>query len=232
MAPRPHETDTVKRILIVEDHPIFRMGLSDLIDHEDDLMVCGVAEDVNSARRAIAELKPDLVILDLALKTSNGLDLLRLINMENKNMPVLVLSMHDEQVYAERCLHAGARGYINKKEASESVISAIREIFLGNVFLSARMTTAILNKFRSQPGSITDSPLKILTSRELEVFNLIGQGMVPAAIANRLHLSPKTVYAHTERIKDKLGIKHSAELVRFAALWGEGEGIENSTDTE
>jgi len=226
MIPRSHDTEETKRILIVEDHPIFRMGLVDLIEQESDLEVCGLAEDVNSAKKAIVELNPDLVVLDLALKTSNGLDLLSLISSEHKNLPVLVLSMHDEHVYAERCLHAGARGYINKKEASESVITAIRHIFNGNVFLSENMTARVLNKFQNRPDSLAASPIARLTNRELEIFNLIGKGMVASAIAERLHISVKTVYAHTERIKDKLGIKHSQELVRFAALSVEKESLQ------
>lgn len=223
MTSLPSDGVTAKRILIVEDHPIFRMGLSDLIEQENDLVVCGVAEDVNTAQKAIAELHPDMVILDLALRTSNGLDLLNFIHSEYIHLPVLVLSMHDEQVYAERCLHAGARGYINKKEVSESVIKGIRQILKGNVFLSEEMTASILNKFQNRPGCPGSSPLKILTNRELEVFQLIGKGMVPGAIAQRLHLSAKTVYTHTERIKEKLGIRHTPELVRFSALWAEKE---------
>ncbi len=225
MTSPPNKPIEVKKILIVEDHPIFRMGLADLIEHEEDLSVCGFAEDVNSARSALATLSPDLVILDLALKSSIGLDLLREITAERLQLPVLVLSMHDEEVYAERCLHAGARGYINKKEASESVITAIKQILAGDVFLSQKMTAAILNKFQKRPNGIPESPLKSLTARELEVFQLIGKGMVPASIAKRLHLSPKTIYAHTERIKDKLGIAHSSELVRYAALWVERESL-------
>jgi DNA-binding NarL/FixJ family response regulator len=225
MTSPPDKSAEVKNILIVEDHPIFRMGLADLIEHEDDFAVCGFAEDVTSARSALATLTPDLLILDLALKSSSGMDLLREITADYSKLPVLVLSMHDEEVYAERCLHAGARGYINKKEASESVITAIRHIFAGNVFLSQKMTVTILNKFQQGPGGITDSPLKSLTARELEVFQLIGKGMAPAAIAKRLYLSPKTIYAHTERIKDKLGIAHSSELVRYAALWVESESL-------
>lgn len=232
MTPPTREAAQTKRILIVEDHPIFRMGLVDLIEQEPDFEVCGGTEDVNSSMKAIRAQEPDLVVLDLALKTSSGLDLLTQISAENKNLPVLVLSMHDEEVYAERCLHAGARGYINKKEASESVITAIRQILQGNVFLSANMTAKVLNKFQSKTDRIDDSPISRLTNRELEIFNLIGQGMVASTIAGRLHISVKTVYAHTERIKEKLGIRHSYELVRFAALAMEKETIGLSPDFE
>ena len=211
----------VRHIFIVEDHPIFRKGLADLIEQEEDFKICGSAEDVSSGFNAIVKLMPDLVILDLALKTSNGMDLLDQLKREYESIPILILSTYDEQIYAERCLRAGARGYINKKEASDSVIHAMRHIFNGNVFLSERMTGAILNKFHKRADSLSTSPVEVLTNRELEVFTLIGNGMVPAAIAQRLHLSAKTVYSHTERIKDKLGIRHSPELVRFAALWVE-----------
>lgn len=217
------ETNPPRRLFIVEDHPVFRMGLSELIQHEADLEICGSAEDVNRAIEAMQSCRPDLILLDLGLKTSNGMDLLKHVNAIDKHLPVLVLSTYDEQIYAERCLHAGARGYINKKEASESIIQAIRWIFSGNIYLSEKMTTKILNKYQGCPGVVEGPPTKILTNRELEVFNLIGKGMVPAAIAENLHLSTKTVYSHTERIKDKLGFKHSAELVRFAALWTESQ---------
>jgi len=223
---KPHDGNgaAARRILIVEDHPIFRMGLTDLIQQEQDLLVCGAAEDVTSACQAIGQLRPDLAIVDLSLKKSNGLELLQKIKAIDPKMPVLVLSMHDEKIHAERCLHAGARGYINKKEASESVITAIRHILKGNIFLSANMTAAILNKFQRKPSDLSVAPLDTLTSRELEVFDLIGRGLVSAAIARQLHVSIKTVGTHKERIKEKLGVKHSAELVRYAVLWVEKEG--------
>jgi DNA-binding NarL/FixJ family response regulator len=221
MPPATAENPPLKRIMIVEDHPVFRMGLTDLIEQENDLEVCGSSEDVHTALEAIARLRPDLLILDLALKSSNGMDLLQQIGSQYRHLPVLVLSTYDEQIYAERCLHAGARGYINKKEASESIISAVRWIFSGNIYLSENMTSKVLKKFQRSRSALTESPVHLLTNRELEVFNLIGKGMVPSAIARELCLSTKTVYSHTERIKEKLGFKHSSELVRFAALWGE-----------
>ena len=223
MASQAPETGMVRRILIVEDHPIFCMGLSDLIAHEPDLEVCKNVADVNSGIEAIANTNPDLLILDLALKSSNGMDLLKHVSCHCRRLPVLVLSTYDEQIYAERCLQAGARGYINKKEASESVVRAIRCIFSGNIFLSKEMTSRVLNKFQYNPKSFNNSPVKSLTNRELEVFYLIGRGFVPCKIAEQLHVSTKTVYSHTERIKEKLGFSHSSELVRFAAIWVENE---------
>ncbi len=219
-AQKPENNET-KEILIVEDHPIFRMGLTDLIEQESDFNVCGHAESVTDAVKVIEKASPDLVIVDLSLKTSNGMDLIKILNEERNHPPVLVLSTYDENIYAERCLHAGARGYINKKEASELVIKAIRQIFSGNIFLSPKMTNTILNKFQSGSASEITPSVTQLTDRELEVFTLIGQGMIPGDIAKSLHISAKTVYSHTERIKEKLKINHSSELVRFAALWAE-----------
>lgn len=220
-----------KRILIVEDHPIFRMGLQDLIHQEPDLMVCGFAEDVPDARKAIARLDPDMVIMDLSLKTSNGFDLVRQVVQTDRDLPILVLSMHDESVHAERCLLAGARGYINKEETSESVVRAIRQILKGEVFLSEKMTSNILKKFRNRPADLGESPIQSLSPRELEVLHLIGKGLSSSAIASRLNLSVKTIGTHKERIKEKLGIKNSSELVRHAILWLEKDAVTESPAT-
>ena len=220
----PNFRDPPHRILIVEDHPIFQMGLVDLIEQESDLTVCGTAEDVGDAMAAVGGLHPELVILDLSLKRSNGFELLRRLGAGESRPPILVLSMHDETIHAERCLRAGARGYINKKETSDLVITAIRRILAGNIFLSAGMTDAVLNRFQKNAAGPTLAPVECLTGRELEVFYLIGRGMTPAQIADRLHLSVKTIGTHKERIKEKLGIKSAAELVRFAVLWLDKEG--------
>ncbi|OGR26461.1 MAG: DNA-binding response regulator [Desulfobacterales bacterium RIFOXYA12_FULL_46_15] len=222
-----HSTGKIKKtskILIVEDHPIFRMGLADLINDEEDLEVCGTAEDVDSAVRAVETLLPDMVVIDLSLKKSNGFDLLRLLARQNRALPLLVLSMHDEEVHAERCLHEGARGYINKKEASGSVIKAIRHILKGNIFLSRSMTESVLNKFRLEPDLPYASPVQKLSHRELQVFYSIGKGKSSRAIARELNVSTKTIGTHKERIKEKLLLGSAAELVRFAILWVEKEG--------
>jgi DNA-binding NarL/FixJ family response regulator len=211
------------RILIVEDHPIFRMGLEDLVNQEEDMQVCGHAEDVAAACKALRTLKPDLAIVDLSLRDSNGFDLLRQTLDVKPSIPILVLSMHDESVHAERCLLAGARGYINKEEASECVIRAIRQLLKGEIFLSERMTATVLKKFQARPDSLGTSPLQSLSAREIEVLYLIGKGMSSGAIANRLKVSVKTVGTHKERIKEKLGLKHTSELARHAVIWVEKE---------
>ena len=213
--------DRKHQILIVEDHPIFRMGLIELINIENDMAVCGEAEDVNGARRVIRERKPDLIVVDLALKNSSGIDLIKQLRAEGRKIPILVLSMHDESLHARRCILAGASGYIMKQEASLSVVNAIRHILSGNSYVSEKIMTQLLMQFRSSGDSLHRSPVDRLTDRELEVFQLIGKGLASSDIARQLNLSVKTVGTHRERIKEKMGFKHGGELVRFAVLWTE-----------
>lgn len=215
-----------KRILIVEDHPIFRLGMSELINEEDDLVVCGDADDVGNAWNAIRELKPDLVIVDITLKSSDGIELVKEINRHCRGLPVLVLSMHDESLYAERALLAGARGYIMKQEAMEFVVKAIHHVLDGKVYASERVKENILQKIIDQPYTNNKSPVYKLTNRELEVFQLIGQGLTTKEIAGRLNLSVKTIGTYRERIKEKLNLKHAAELVRYAVHWAQTGNIE------
>lgn len=214
------------RILIVEDHPIFRMGMRDLINQETDMMVCGEADDVAAGRKAIDQLQPDIVIVDLSLKSSCGIDLVREARQINKKLPVLVLSMHDESLHAERCILAGARGYIMKQETSEFVVKAIRQILDGHMFISQKIMGNILNKFQNRPDSIHKSPIENLTDREMEVFRLIGKGYSSGKIAGQLHISVKTVGTYRERIKEKLGLKHGGDLVKYAVLWVETDIFE------
>ncbi|MBC8438574.1 MAG: response regulator transcription factor [Deltaproteobacteria bacterium] len=208
-----------RKILIVEDHPIFRMGMCELIDQEKDLVVCGSAEDVPTARDLIKSEKPELVILDLSLKNSNGMELLKELNKYHKEIFVLVLSMHEESLHAERCLLAGAKGYVMKHEAIESVIKAIRKIFAGKKYISQRIMESLLNKMGDQPPQGQGSCVQNLTDRELEIFQLIGKGFSSGQIASQLNLSVKTIGAHRERIKGRLGLKTSGEMVRYAVLW-------------
>lgn len=207
------------KILIVEDHPVFRLGLRELINQESDLEVCGEADDVAGARKAIGTTEPDMIVVDLSLKNSNGMELIEELCIDKKAVPVLVLSMHDETVHAQRCILAGARGYIMKQEASGSIIKAIRHIREGHCYVSPRIMTQVLCRFRRDSESLEKSPLDDLTDRELQVFQLIGQGLASGEIAKHLNLSVKTVGTYRERIKEKLGFKHGGELVRFAVLW-------------
>jgi len=209
------------KIMIVEDHPIFRMGMKELINREKDLEVVGDAETVAEALDLIEIQRPDLVIVDLSLKESNGIELVKEINRLYKKMASLVLSMHDEALHAERCILAGARGYIMKHEASESVVKAIRHIMSGNIHVSPGIMSTILNKFQKKPDPVSVSPLKRLTDRELEIFQLIGKGLSSKEIAVQLAISIKTVGTYRERIKEKLDLKNSGELLRHAVIWVE-----------
>ncbi len=211
------------RILIVDDHPIFRMGMAELLNQEKDFEVCAVAENIISARKAIDEHDPDLAIVDITLAGDNGLDLVKEISAGNRCIHTLVLSMHDESVWAERAIRAGAKGYIMKREASESVISALRNIIDGKIYLSTSMMTLMLDKFHVSPDSPGASTVDLLTDRELEVFRLIGTGLATREVADRLNLGIKTIGTYRDRIKQKLCIKTSAELSRRAVLWTERE---------
>jgi DNA-binding NarL/FixJ family response regulator len=212
-------TSTDTRILIVDDHPIFRMGMQALIDQEAGLTVCGVAENLCMARTALSDSSPDMVIIDISLDGDNGLDLVREISSGDRPVPTLVLSMHDESVWAERAIRAGARGYIMKKAVSESVLQAIRGILKGHIHLSDAAATRLLGRFRKRPDMAVSPPENTLTDRELEVFRLLGAGLSSRDIAMRLGLSIKTIGTYRDRIKEKLGVATSADLVRRAVLW-------------
>ena len=204
---------------MVEDHPIFRMGMCELINQEEDLTVCGSAEDVPEAMYLVKMENPDLVIVDLSLKCSNGMTLIKEMNQYYKNIPVLVLSMHEESLHAKRCLLAGAKGYLMKHETKDSIIKAIRRIFAGKKYISQRVMDTLLDKLGEDSETGQESPILGLTDRELEIFQKIGKGFSTGQIAGQLNLSVKTISAHRERIKQKLGAKTSSELVRYAVLW-------------
>jgi|HubBroStandDraft_3_1064219.scaffolds.fasta_scaffold11447_1 DNA-binding NarL/FixJ family response regulator len=206
------------KVFLVDDHPIVRQGLALFIDREPDLMVCGEAEDATSALQAIRESTPDFVILDISLDGRDGLELLKTLRVGHPNLPVLILSMHDESVYAERSLRAGANGYIMKQEAADKVITAIRQILGGDVYLSDRLTKRMLQQFVN--GSISPrDPLAKLSDRELEVFRLIGAGHGTRQIAGELHVSTKTVESYQAHIKEKLALRNARELVQHAVEW-------------
>lgn len=212
----------VKRsVLLVDDHPIVRQGLAQLINHEKDLCVCGMADDGHKALELIGTLSPDLVIVDISLKDSNGIELLKNIKIRHPRQAVLMLSMHDESLYAVRALRAGAAGYVMKQEATEKVITAIRQVLNGEIYLSARMEKKMMQQLVGGRVVRTGSPLEDLSDRELEVFNLIGQGQGTRQIAEALHLSIKTIESHRAHIKEKLNLKNATELVQHAIQWRE-----------
>lgn len=221
MVTRPQITVETKkcRVLLVDDHPIVRQGLALLIDREPDLCVCGEAESAHSAFHAIATLLPDLVVLDISLSGPDGLDVLKEIRMKTANLPVLILSMHDESIYAERAMRAGANGYIMKQEATEKVLVAIRRILQGEVYLSDRLTTTMVQQYVRGASTGKSSPLLNLTDRELEVFRLIGEGHGTRQIADELHLSVKTIESYQAHIKEKLALRNARELVQHAIEW-------------
>ena len=206
------------RILVVEDHPVFIFGLKELLHQESDLKVCGQAQSVGEAWEKIESLDPDMVIVDITLKGRNGIELIRDINKHYKNLPVLVLSMHAESLFAERALEAGARGYIVKEEASDSIVGAIRWVLNGEIYASPNLMKTILNRIATQSDT-RQSPLKVLTDRELEVFYAIGIGMSSRQIASKLNLSMKTIGTYRERIKEKLGLANANELIRYTVRW-------------
>jgi DNA-binding NarL/FixJ family response regulator len=207
------------RVLLVDDHPIVRQGLGLLIDREGDLSVCGEADGAHSAFHAIETLRPDIVLLDISLNGPDGLEVLKEIRVKTGSLPVLILSMHDESIYAERAMRAGANGYIMKQEATEKVLIAIRRILQGDVYLSDRLTTTMLQQYVRGGAHTKSSPLLNLTDRELEVFRLIGEGHGTRQIADELHLSVKTIESYQAHIKEKLALRNARELVQHAIEW-------------
>jgi DNA-binding NarL/FixJ family response regulator len=211
------------RILIVDDHPMMRDGLRQLIAHEPDMELCGEADDVASALEQAEALKPDLAIVDITLRSSSGLELIKDLQIRSPKTAVLVLSMHDESLYAERVLRAGGRGYIMKQEGGKKIIEGIRQIASGHTFVSDAISAKILDSFSGHRGD-NKSTVEQLTDREFEVFQLIGQGVSTKEMADKLHVSAKTIEVHRVNIKEKLHIATAAELIRFAVRWVETQG--------
>ena len=209
----------ITKIILVEDHPIFRKGLVQLINNEKSMEVVGEAEDSVEALRIIKNEKPDLVIIDITLKDRNGIELIKDVRLRFPDMLIIVLSMHDEKIYAERALRAGARGYIMKQEAPETILEAINHVLSDNIFVSDEIATRIFNMFFDGRSKTESSPIDLLTDRELEVYQLIGQGFGTREIAGKLHISVKTVENHRAHIKEKLNLKSAIELVQQATLW-------------
>ena len=207
------------KIFVVDDHPIVRQGLGLLINREPDMIVCGAAEEAQSALRAIPTLQPDVMVVDISLSGPDGLELVKTIRTRDANLPILVLSMHDESIYAERALRAGANGYIMKQEATEKVLVAIRRILRGEVYLSDRVSSKMLQQYVRGSSTARESPVADLSDRELEVFRLVGEGHGTRQIAEELHLSVKTVETYQAHIKEKLSLRNSRELVQHAIEW-------------
>ncbi len=204
------------RLLLVDDHPIVREGLAQFINSEPDLTVAGMAGDAAAAMDEVARLSPDLVVADLSLSGKPGLELVKDLASMYPSLPVLVLSIHDEMLWAERVLRAGAEGYINKGQATAQIVTAIRHILSGGIWVSESVNAALLQKQVRNRKPSPGSPLGVLSDRELEVFQAIGRGMTVKEIAAVLHLSSKTVDVHRDHIRDKLGIRSSTELIRYA----------------
>jgi len=206
-------------VVLVDDHPIVRQGLAQLLRQEPDLHVCGEAEDEESALRLVRELSPQLVIVDLSLKAGDGINLIRMLKAERPAVPILVLSMHDEIHYIERALRAGALGYLTKQEASMKILPAIRQVLRGEIFLSDHVSPNLVKRLLSGEAAEGEPVVARLSNRELQVFRLIGEGLGTQEIATRLSLSVKTIETYQAHIKDKLLLPDSRKLVQFAVRW-------------
>jgi DNA-binding NarL/FixJ family response regulator len=209
------------RILIVDDHPIVRQGYSLLIGNQPDLEVCGFAESEDEALRQVEAMQPDLVVIDLALKDSDGIELIKRLAPRDPSVRMLVVSAHDENLFADRALDAGALGYINKQEATERLIDGIHTVLAGEVYLSQRMTKQLLKGRvgRAKSARPDQSSIALLTDRELQVFRFIGEGLSSQQIADKMFLSRKTIDRYRENIKGKLSLNHSSQLVQRATQW-------------
>lgn len=212
---------SARRVLVVDDHPIVRTGLTQLLEHEHDLCVCGEAGSTPSALEGVERLRPDMLLVDIFLEGSNGIDLIKSLNQRHPGLPVLVLSMHDEELYAERALRAGARGYVMKQESPETVLQAIRRVLSGEVYVSERMASLLLRDFLRGGPCPERRGVRRLSDRELEVLERIGHAMSTRDIAEKLNLSPKTIETHRLHIREKLRLRNGAELARYAIKWVE-----------
>jgi DNA-binding NarL/FixJ family response regulator len=220
-------TDTSKdviKVFIVDDHPIVRQGVTMLVNHEKDMGVCGEADSAPDALEGIAKTSPHVAVVDLSLRDSSGLELIKDLRIRHPELAILVLSMRDESFYAERVFRAGAMGYIPKDEGTERVIDGIRKVHSGQMFISEKLSAKMISRFvGSKPGGGT-SPADVLSDRELEVFELIGRGLTTRQVARKLHLSIKTIESHREHIKEKLQLTNATELLKYAIQWEQHHG--------
>jgi len=215
---------------LVDDHPIVRQGLRRMISGEDDLEVCAEAATVREARQAIREHAPDVVVVDISLREGDGIELIRDVRAHHPSLPMLVLSMHDETVYAERLIAAGANGYIMKQAASDQLITALRRVLGGGLYVSEAIGARMLRKFAAGGAWLTASPIDRLSNRELQVLQMIGRGLSSREIADALNLSVKTVESHRQRIKRKLDLATNAQLVQYSVNWVTGRGPSGGSD--
>jgi DNA-binding NarL/FixJ family response regulator len=218
-----------KRILLVDDHPMTRAGLAQLINKQSDMEVCFEAGDPTEAFQQISKTMPDLILTDLTMPGRSGIEFIKDIHALHSGLPILVVSMHDELLYAERILRAGGRGYIMKESGGEKLLAAIRRVLSGQVYVSERMSATLLDSMTGHRPRGSDSPIERLSDREFEVFQLIGQGKSTRDIAGQLHISPKTVDVHRGHIKEKLELKDATSLVRHAVRWIESESDVDGT---
>ncbi len=207
------------RIYIVDDHPLVRQGLSQIVANEADMEICGEAEDSPTAMRGVGDANPDAIIVDISLKGNNGLELIKNLKAIHESIPILVFSMHDETIYAQRALRAGAKAYVMKKESPSKVVDAIRKIIKGEIYVSPSVSDQVLHQIVNGPGNVSTSPVDRLTDRELEVVQLIGRGLSSREIAESLHLSVKTIESHRAHVKEKLNLRNATELVQFSVQW-------------
>jgi DNA-binding NarL/FixJ family response regulator len=214
-----------RRVFLVDDHPLVREGLANLINGQNDLFVCGEAEDSAGAITGITKTRPDVVLVDISLKNESGLELVKNLESQFPLVALIVLSMHDEALYAERALRAGARGYVMKRETTKSVLASIRRVLEGGVYVSERVVNSMARRFSSSPKRLESSPVERLSDRELEIFRLLGQGRTTAQIAEDLHLSLKTVQAYCARAKEKFGVSSLGELLRAAIRWEDATNL-------
>lgn len=222
----------MKQIVIVDDHPVVREGMERLLESEPDLKVCGSVGSVSEVLTLLQQVKPDLVLADMTLPGRSGLELIKDLKALHPDIPVLVISMHDEKLYAERVLRAGGRGYVMKEVASEELINAVRCVLQGEIYMSSAAAQRLAQVFAGHRESKETLPIQRLTDREFEVFQLIGLGQATREIAEKLFISPRTVDAHRAHIKEKLGLKDGNELLRFAVRWVESGVLSDKGDEE
>ena len=223
---RPRGGKRKIRVVLVDDHPIFRDGARSLINLQPDMEVCAEADGADKGMWAIFDVKPDLAIIDISLGDGNGISLIKEVKARRADLPILVLTMHDDPIYAERAVKAGATGYVTKHEAPSTVLTAIRRLLDGGAYISENLASAIVLSLISPGRKKASSVVDVLSEREFEVFHMIGQGLGTREIAEQLHRSPRTIQAHRQRIKKKLGLKSATDLVRCALRWaGDAAGV-------